>query len=240
MKKILLKFRNIFRRLFHLRQYYGWIFYTRTELSGEKKADYQTRFIDFSIRPGDKVLDIGSGGEPFSHATHIVDKFPGETHHRYNRLCTEGIPFAGADIEHLPFRDKEFDFVYCSHVLEHVKDPEQACEEIMRVGKRGYIETPTRLSDIIFNFTRKPDFHRWHISMVGNTLVFMEYQNYEQRDTEDYEYFLMAHSQWENSIRKAYRRNKDLFSNMFLWENRFNYYIFNKRGELVSRRNNPR
>lgn len=98
-------------------------------------------------------------------------------------LVKDDRPFTACNIEWLPYRDKEFDFVYCSHVLEHVPDPAMACAEIMRVGKRGYIETPTRTSDIILNFTGLPDHHKWHINKLGNTLVFMEWVDEEKKDT---------------------------------------------------------
>lgn len=32
--------------------------------------------------------------------------------------------FANADGENLPFKDKEFDYVICNQVLEHVENPE--------------------------------------------------------------------------------------------------------------------
>ncbi len=201
--------------------------------SYEKKIDYQKRFIDFKINPGDKVLDIGSGGEPFPYATHLVDKYPQETQHRWNELETQGKQFIRADIEKLPFKDKEFDFVYCAHVLEHVDDAAKACDEIMRVGKKGYLETPTRMSDIIFNFAGKKDFHKWYVSLLGNTLVFHEYPDKEHRDTGSDDFYHFAHAKYPNRIQKMYRQNKDLFSNMFLWEGGFNYYIFDKSGDLI-------
>ena len=55
----------------------------------------------------------------------------------------------------LPFRDTTFDFVYCSQVLECVKNPLAACREIMRVGKRGYIETPTLGKDTLFTWSAR-------------------------------------------------------------------------------------
>lgn len=60
------------------------------------------------------------------------------------------------------FRDKEFDFVYCSHVLEHVRDPAKACAELMRIGKRGFIETPTRGKDLWLG-TAAVSNHRWAV-----------------------------------------------------------------------------
>ena len=39
------------------------------------------------------------------------------------------------DITSMPFKDEEFDFVYASHVLEHVQDDRKALSEVKRVLK---------------------------------------------------------------------------------------------------------
>jgi hypothetical protein len=59
-------------------------------------------------------------------------------------------------------------------VLELVDDPEAACRELMRIGKRGYIETPTRAKDIFFA-TAKISHHKWAVSQGNGVLVFTEY-----------------------------------------------------------------
>jgi hypothetical protein len=204
----------------------------------EHKIDYQRRYLSFDLEPSDIVVDIGSGGEPFPYATHLVDLYPEKTQHRYNELQTNKKPFIRATIEHLPFKRKSIDFVYCSHVLEHVADPAQACDELMRIGKRGYIEIPTRLSDIIFNFTKIPKFHKWYVCKAGRTLVFIEYSDYERRDIGTNIFYLFAHAKRDNPIRRMFRRNKDLITHMFMWDQRFSYYVFSKDGELVSRSTN--
>jgi SAM-dependent methyltransferase len=51
-----------------------------------------------------------------------------------------------------PFNDKEFDYVVCSHVLEHVEDVESFVAEIIRVGRAGYLEFPTIYYDYIYDF----------------------------------------------------------------------------------------
>ena len=61
----------------------------------------------------------------------------------------------------LPFRDKEFDFVIASHVIEHVKDVEVFIQELQRVSSKGYIELPTKLEDNLV-FENKKD-HLWHM-----------------------------------------------------------------------------
>jgi SAM-dependent methyltransferase len=209
--------------------------YTRKFVFGEKKIDYQTRFVKFDIKDGEKVLDIGSGGDPFPYATHLTDKFPGDTHHRYQKLNTKNLPFTQADVQNLPFEDKSFDFVYCSHVLEHVEDPAKALSEISRVGKRGFIEVPDKMSDIIFNLTRLQHFHKWYINKVGKKLIFIEYTEGELRDTGDRELFHMAHSFIPNAFKRMYRKNKDLFTNFHLWEDKIEFIVYNKEGQLIAK-----
>ncbi len=94
------------------------------------------------------------------------------------------------------------------------------------------------MSDIVFNFARLKHFHKWHITVAGNTLIFVEYSEKDRRDTGDQEIFYMAHSLMPNSIKSMYRRNKDLFSNMFLWNGSFTYYIFDQKGILISTNSN--
>jgi radical SAM superfamily enzyme YgiQ (UPF0313 family)/ubiquinone/menaquinone biosynthesis C-methylase UbiE len=137
---------------------------------------YQARHIDFDIRPGDRVLDVGSGHLPFPFATHLTDISLQDG--SIGRAGTpfkfqDGKPVFECDVEQMPFGDQEFDFVYCSHVLEHVSDPEKACRELMRVGKRGYIETPTRGKDVWLDMTRTSN-HRWWVEWFNDTLVFTE------------------------------------------------------------------
>ena len=38
-----------------------------------------------------------------------------------------------ADICNLPFKDNEFDFIFCNHVLEHIPDDTKAMQELYRV-----------------------------------------------------------------------------------------------------------
>lgn len=209
------------------------IIYNKGVWSEDRQIKLQKKNVNFNIKKGEKVLDIGCGGDPFPYATHLVDKFPEETQHRYNKLRTNNLPFIQADAEALPFKNKSFDFIYCSHVLEHLDHPGRACREIMRVGKRGYIETPTRTSDLLFNFIHKQNFHKWHVNLVGNSLIFHEYTRHEQIDTKINDFFYMHHSGLNNPIKKLTHQHKNLISNMFLWKDRFDCYVFNKMGQLI-------
>lgn len=42
-----------------------------------------------------------------------------------------------ADICDLPFKENEFDVVFCNHVLEHIPDDNKAMQELFRVLKKG-------------------------------------------------------------------------------------------------------
>jgi len=200
------------------------------------RYNYQKKFNKFNIKKGDKVLDLGSGADPFPLATHLADLYIGKTTHRSggSLVIKNDRPFTICNIEKTPFKDKEFDFVYCSHVLEHTNNPAKACEEIMRIGKRGYIETPTRMSDILFNFTKLQEHHKWHVNIIHNTILFIEWQSYECRDNKFEYLFQQAHSKWLNPFQSFFCNNRDLFSNMFLWENKFSYIVINKKGKIIN------
>lgn len=84
----------------------------------------------------------------------IADKYTQDNTHR----CGE-IPITSphqqcltADGELLPSA-KAFDYVIRNQVLEHAKNFEQFIAET-RVGKRGYIETPSMLGELMFPKSR--------------------------------------------------------------------------------------
>lgn len=191
---------------------------------------YQSRLFDFGIKPGDKVLDIGSGNAPFVFATHLAD-FSIED----NELGRNGAPFKYLDgkpvyecnIENMPFADNEFDFVYCSHVLEHVSNPEAACRELMRIARRGYIETPNISKDLILNVARVSN-HRWSIELFNDTLTFSEYS---KRQIEGICSAVIGHmhlypeSVREKAITALIYLKADLFNTMLLWDGAFKFEV---------------
>ncbi len=77
----------------------------------------------------------------------------------------------------LSFADKQFDFVICSHTLEDLRDPLWVCSELMRVGKRGYVEVPSREWETCRGAEHPKlaglSHHRWLIEKHGNRLDFV-------------------------------------------------------------------
>jgi len=192
---------------------------------------YQSRHFDFGIRSGDKILDVGSGHLPFPFATHLTDITL--TEHSYGRAGVpfkhiEGKPVFECSVEDMPFEDKEFDFVYCSHVLEHVNDPGKACLELMRTGKRGYIESPTRCKDLWLN-TAKISNHRWWLEFINDTLVFTEYTEDEIKGLGS-DILLQMNCTPQTIREKAFSSLLPLkcyfTDTMFVWEDSFNYEIY--------------
>jgi len=54
-----------------------------------------------------------------------------------------------ADICNLPFKDNEFDIIFCNHVLEHIPDDTKAMQELYRVmkpGGMGFFQIPQDLN----------------------------------------------------------------------------------------------
>jgi len=193
---------------------------------------YQRECVAFDIRPGDRVLDLGSGGDPFPHATVLMDRYLEMNATRHEPLVTNGKPFLLGDVHALPFPDKVFDYVYCVHVLETLDDPLQACKELMRVGKRGFIEVPTAGKDMLFAWARGEQ--KWHAVSIGQALCFFEYSERQLdgiRSTVWRELVLSA--RW-NPIQEVFYRNQDVFNVMFPWNDSFPVFVFRLDGSVQS------
>ena len=136
---------------------------------------------------GRTVLDVGSGHRPHEDATHLVDLLPEDDTERGKPIKRHGRPLVAATLEALPFKNHTFDFIYACHVLEHVRDPAAACRELMRVGRSGYIETPSPFYEQGYHFPdpsrRGWSFHRWFVFLDRNQTLIFEPKNTETIDT---------------------------------------------------------
>jgi len=204
---------------------------------------YQSRFYNFSIKASDKVLDVGSGNIPFHLATHMVDITTENDNFGRAGVAfkhVDGIPIYECNLEKLPFEDNEFDFVYCSHVLEHVTDPDKACAELMRVGKRGFIESPTRGKDIWLN-SAKISNHRWAIEKDNNKLIFTEYSPEEIEGLQN-DILMNMHVAPQTAREKAFSAliylKADKINTMLLWEGSFEFTIHRRHKQFRSNNEN--
>jgi hypothetical protein len=75
--------------------------------------------LHLSIPSHAQVLDVGSGHNPHPRANVLTDKFANDNYHRCGDVkVLKHQKFVEASGESLPFQDKEFDYVICSHVAE--------------------------------------------------------------------------------------------------------------------------
>jgi len=161
------------------------------------------------IHPNARVLEIGPGTVPFGRADYYVDFVDVPGLKNFVKL--------DAATSILPFADKEFDFIYCRHVLEDSWNPFNLCEEMSRVGKAGYIETPSPLAELGRGVDGgSPPFrgyhhHRWIIWAAGAELrfitkyAFCEYVKFEEDKIDD-------------ALKTA-----RFWNTYFLWEDRINF-----------------
>ena len=99
-----------------------------------------------------KILDVGCGFRAHPKASIIADVQDMSEFYKDRK-------FIKINEKKLPFKDKEFDFVISSHVIEHVEDFEFFIKELERISSKGYIELPSRLGDNLV-FENKTD-HKW-------------------------------------------------------------------------------
>jgi SAM-dependent methyltransferase len=130
------------------------------------------------------VLDVGGWGRPFPRADWVIDMKEHATRGLYGHEPGGEERFrpdtwVQRDIcapAPWPFEDDQFDFVVCSHTLEDVRDPVRVCAEMARVGKAGYIETPSRLEEQSYGF-QGPwvgwGHHHWLVEIEGDRIEFV-------------------------------------------------------------------
>src|SRR4030095_16316963 len=91
------------------------------------------------------VADIGPGQYPHPRADIYID---------VNDRNLEPLRKAGKMTRNFSIsdglrqiEDKQFDYIWCSHVFEHIEDPIAAAATFSRIGKRGTIVTPGPLKE---------------------------------------------------------------------------------------------
>ena len=115
--------------------------------------------------------------------------------------------------KNLPFEDNQFDFVYASHVIEHIEDVSYFIKELQRISKQGYIELPSMLEDNIVLSENSIKDHKWFFQFddVRNVLL-------AERKKQLIEPFI-THGVLFGSLRKNFRSSLVL---ELLWENEIN------------------
>ena len=129
-----------------------------------------------------------------------------------------------------PFRDKEFDYVICSHVLEHVAKEELPIfiSELIRVAKAGFIEYPT----IFYELINYQDVHLWLMNYRDDTILFLDKNIFES----GYVHKIFREMFYGNDphMAKSFERYRELFFNAFEWEGAIKVKFVSHYDELIN------
>jgi len=167
------------------------------------------------IDPTDFVLEIGSGHDPKTRSDVLCDKFIDDDIQRGGKIVTDR-PIVAADGQYLPFADKSFDYIICSHVLEHAENPELLLNELMRVGYRGYIETPTEIAERLYGWP----YHNWIVNLVEGKLLI-------QKKVCDNQFGQLFHclATHDKDFARFHSRYHQLFLVQYEWNRKIDYEI---------------
>ena len=151
---------------------------------------------------GPAILDVGCGTGYLLKAITAMrqDQFTrvtGVDFVRPDGLNTDGIEFIEAPIERLPFADKVFDTVICTHVIEHILDYRAAIQELRRVAAKRLIIVVPREREGIYTFNPHFNFFpythsflramiplpaRYECVLIGRDIYYCEDQDGDRTD----------------------------------------------------------
>ena len=186
---------------------------------------------NLSIKSSDRVLEVGGGHNPHPRSNVVVDKYTDTNYHRSGDIkVLKNQTFMEADGEQLPFKDKEFDYVICCQVLEHVENPEKFLAEQFRVAKRGFMETPSLLGEYLF----PRESHKWIIHEMNDTTYLVDKKKinfvYGYDLGELIQDYLPKHSIGFKVLEKTH---PNLITNRVEWEGDFKYVVNPEDPEIL-------
>lgn len=176
------------------------------------------RKIRLPVSSGSLVLDVGSGGKPYPRSDVLLDRLTGAEHRQGSAMLIDR-PAVLGDACRMPFKDKSFDYIVASHILEHMADPAKFLEELQRVGKAGYIETPNFIYERLKPFA----IHCLEVADVDGVLhIFKKKQPVEDTFISSLDY-LTSNSRWA----RLFYKSPDIFHVRYFWSGKISYHIHN-------------
>ena len=181
------------------------------------------------------MLEVGPGGNPHPRANVLLEKifddkeialaqrgFSSELKTKKTIIFYNG--------EKFPFKDNEFDYVICTHVLEHIpySELENFILELQRVAKAGFIEFPA----IFYELINHQSVHLWYMNYRDNTILFLDKKIFNS----NYVHKVMREMFYGNDkyMSLAFKRYRELFFCYFEWKDSINYKIVDSYDELIN------
>jgi SAM-dependent methyltransferase len=182
------------------------------------RIKWALRKIRLPVSSASLVLDVGSGGKPYPRSDVLLDRLTGAEHRQGSAMLIDR-PTVFGDACRMPFKDKSFDYVVASHILEHMSDPAKFLEELQRVGRAGYIETPNFIYERLKPFA----IHCLEVANVNGILhIHKKSQPVEDSFMGSLD-FLQNNSSWA----RLFYGSPDLFHVRYFWDDKIVYRIHN-------------
>lgn len=197
-------------------------------LMNQLKSFYKRR-IAIPVGKNDLVLDIGSGDKPHWRADVLLDQYVEESDGIQRSGSNDVIvskPLIVAPMENMPFKDKAFDYIICSHIVEHVMDPVKSLKEIMRVGKAGYIEVPFEGAAKIVDVPS----HLWYCRKEKDTLILTAKKRVAFDTVID---SLMNTPEMLYGFASLGQKNWDKFIIEFYWKDKIKFKVIGKASKKI-------
>lgn len=120
-----------------------------------------------SISPNNLVLKVGPEGIPHPRANVCLENLFPDNYEAYAKRGYKHSSIGKAETTYyeggtFPFKDNEFDYIICSHILKHIpqNDLHEFISELARVALRGYSEFP----NVFYKLINYQDVHLWMIN----------------------------------------------------------------------------
>ncbi|MCW3983069.1 MAG: class I SAM-dependent methyltransferase [Candidatus Bathyarchaeota archaeon] len=126
------------------------------------------RVVGLSAEGAGLCLDVACGAKPFPKADVLCDLYVEPVPDRsMKKLETAGKPFVLCSCYALPFKDCAFEFVTSYYLIEHLAYPRTMFNEMKRVSRHGYIQSPSWLNELFYG----ESVHSWIVFKKRNQLL---------------------------------------------------------------------
>ncbi|MBE9064947.1 class I SAM-dependent methyltransferase [cf. Phormidesmis sp. LEGE 11477] len=166
-----------------------------------------------------RVLEIGPGALPHPRADVALELDYASEEERIRqrgestqKVDTSNIVYFNGG--RFPFDDMQFDYVICSHVLEHIPPEglDEFLSELQRVAPRGYVEVPNVFYEWICNASA----HIWAAGWNNGTLTLcLKNDTMNGPIADAYRHFFYT---TEPRLIELFRKYRDFFFIGFEWE----------------------
>jgi ubiquinone/menaquinone biosynthesis C-methylase UbiE len=137
-----------------------------------RKTDLNDASIDVILKNilGGSVIDVGCG-KGYLIQQISAHHTAGSCYTGYDVATepadTDKIHFVKGSVMSIPFPDKSFDTVVCTHTLEHIRNPEKALKELRRITARRLIVVVPRQREYKYTFDLHINFYPYLYSFVN-------------------------------------------------------------------------